>query len=166
MKYLWAPWRMTYIKEGTQPDRCLFCDLLQQADGPSNLILHRGQHTFVVLNRYPYTNGHMMIVPFEHQDTLETLPVPTLNEMIALTSSAMAVLRKTYQPDGFNLGANIGEAAGAGVKEHIHIHVLPRWSGDTNFMATTAQTRVIPEGLDETYALLFAAWKALTSSAT
>jgi len=164
MKYLWAPWRMTYIKQGTQPDRCLFCDLLQQEDGPANLILYRGQHAFVVLNRYPYTNGHMMIVPFEHQDTLESLAAPVLNEMIALTSTAMSVLRKTYQPDGFNLGANIGEAAGAGVKEHVHIHVLPRWSGDTNFMATTAHTRVIPEALTETYALLRTGWEETTPS--
>ena len=164
MKYLWAPWRMTYIKEGPQPDRCLFCDLLQQEDSPANLILYRGQHAFVVLNRYPYTNGHMMIVPFEHQDTLEKLAAPILNEMIALTSTAMSVLRVTSQPNGFNLGANIGEAAGAGVKEHVHLHVLPRWSGDTNFMATTAHTRVIPEALNETYALLRSGWEEIAPS--
>jgi ATP adenylyltransferase len=106
----------------------------------------------------------MMIVPFEHQHSLEQLDPSVLNEMIAMTSTAMSVLRNTYQPDGFNLGANIGEAAGAGVKEHVHIHVLPRWSGDTNFMATTAQTRVIPEALSETYAILRSGWEEIRTS--
>jgi len=161
MNYLWAPWRMTYIKEGTQEGVCLFCELQAQEDGPQNLILQRGEHAFVVLNRYPYTNGHMMIVPFEHHDTLDGLKPEILNEMIMLTSQALAVLRETYGPDGYNIGANIGEAAGAGVKEHVHLHVLPRWSGDTNFMATTAHTRVIPEDLKETYNLLHAGWMKL-----
>ncbi|MFN2147157.1 MAG: HIT family protein [Anaerolineales bacterium] len=161
MNYLWAPWRMTYIKEGTPEGICLFCDLQSQEDGPENLILHRGEYAFVVLNRYPYTNGHMMIVPFEHHDTLDGLKPEILHEMISLTSAALAVLRSTYEPDGYNIGANIGEAAGAGVKEHVHIHVLPRWNGDTNFMATTAHTRVIPEDLHLTYQTLRTGWMEL-----
>jgi len=123
-----------------------------------NLILHRGQNVFVVLNRYPYTNGHMMVVPFTHKHSLEGLDDKTLLEMLSLASEALGVLRDAYNADGFNLGANIGEAAGAGVKEHVHLHVVPRWTGDTNFMATTAETRVLPEALEVTYQTLLGLW--------
>jgi len=158
MKHLWAPWRMDYIQESSHEEGCLFCSLPAQKDGPDNLILHRGQKAFVVLNRYPYTNGHMMVVPFIHKPSLEGLDDETLLEMISLASEALGVLRDAYDADGFNLGANIGEAAGAGVKEHVHLHVVPRWTGDTNFMATTAETRVLPEALEVTYQTLLGLW--------
>ena len=158
MKHLWAPWRMEYIQEGSHEDGCLFCSLLTQEDGPDNLILHRGDNAFVVLNRYPYTNGHMMVVPYSHKSSLDGLDDKTLFEIISLASEALGVLREAYHADGFNLGSNIGEAAGAGVKEHVHLHVLPRWIGDTNFMATTAETRVLPEELEVTYQTLVDLW--------
>ena len=158
MKHLWAPWRMEYIQEGSHEDGCLFCSLLTQEDGPDNLILHRGDNAFVVLNRYPYTNGHMMVVPYSHKSSLDGLDEKTLFEIISLASEALGVLREAYHADGFNLGSNIGEAAGAGVKEHVHLHVLPRWIGDTNFMATTAETRVLPEELEVTYQTLVDLW--------
>jgi ATP adenylyltransferase len=159
MKHLWAPWRMTYIQEGIDESECLFCALLEMEDGPDNLILHRGQHAFVVLNRYPYTNGHTMIVPYTHVASLEGLPQETLLEMIQFTQLSLKVLREAYQTDGFNIGGNIGEAAGAGIKEHVHLHVVPRWHGDTNFMASTAETRVLPEDLEVTYKKLRHLWQ-------
>lgn len=148
---------MEYIKEGHQLE-CLFCTLMAMEDGTENLILHRGDNAFVVLNRYPYTNGHMMVVPYKHLPTLEGLNAETLHELIELVQRGLGVLRKAYSADGYNLGSNIGEAAGAGVEEHVHLHLLPRWHGDTNFMATTANTRVIPESLEETYELLRNIW--------
>ena len=160
MKHLWAPWRMEYIQESSHEEGCLFCSLLTQEDGPGNLILHRGQNVFIVLNRYPYTNGHMMVVPFTHKPSLEGLDDKTLLEMISLASEAFGLLHDAYNADGFNLGANIGEAAGAGVKEHVHLHVVPRWTGDTNFMATTSETRVLPEALEVTYQTLLELWLA------
>ncbi len=151
---------MEYIREGLKAEDCLFCSLSKQEDGPENLILHRGERAFVVLNRYPYTNGHMMIVPYAHKPSLEGLENETLHEMIRLAAAALGILREAYNADGFNLGGNIGEAAGAGIEEHVHLHVVPRWRGDTNFMATTAQTRVLPESLEETYQILKPLWQA------
>ncbi len=158
MKHLWAPWRMTYIQEGIDDSECLFCTLLDMEDGSENLILHRGQHAFVLLNRFPYTNGHTMVVPYLHRASLEELDQDVLTEMILFTQLAIRVLRESYQTDGFNIGANIGEAAGAGVKEHVHLHIVPRWHGDTNFMATTAETRVLPEDLEVTFRKLNNLW--------
>ena len=163
MKHLWAPWRMTYIREGIDDSECLFCSLLDSEDGPDNLILYRGQHAFAILNRFPYTNGHTMVVPYDHKSSLEGLSPPVLLEMITFTQQSLQVLREVYQTDGFNIGANIGEAAGAGVKEHVHLHIVPRWHGDTNFMATTAETRVLPEALEVTYQRLRQLWKASTA---
>ncbi len=151
---------MEYIRDGLKAGDCLFCSLSKQEDGPENLILHRGERAFVVLNRYPYTNGHMMIVPYAHEPSLEGLENKTLHEMIRLAAAALGILREAYNADGFNLGGNIGEAAGAGIEEHVHLHVVPRWRGDTNFMATTAQTRVLPESLEETYQILRPLWQA------
>lgn len=158
MKHLWAPWRMTYIQEGIDDSECLFCTLLDLEDGSENLILHRGKHAFVLLNRFPYTNGHTMVVPYLHRASLEELDQDILSEMIQFTQLALRVLRGAYQTDGFNIGANIGEAAGAGVKEHVHLHIVPRWHGDTNFMATTAETRVLPEDLEVTFQKLHKLW--------
>ena len=120
-------------------------------DGAQNLIAYRWARAYVILNRYPYTSGHLMVVPFEHKANLEVLDSQTRAEMMELTARCMTVLRKVYNPQAFNMGANIGEAAGAGVKEHVHIHIVPRWKGDTNFMSTLGDTRVLPETLEDTY---------------
>ena len=128
---------------------CIFCSALEQEDSQA-LIIHRGKLAFVILNRYPYTNGHLMVVPYNHSIPLRSSIPETRAEMMELLSKAITVLRKVYNPQGFNLGGNIGEAAGAGVADHVHLHVLPRWSGDTNFMTAIGDTRVIPETLDET----------------
>jgi ATP adenylyltransferase len=150
---------MEYVEKNDEQGSCLFCDQLSQTDGMDNLILHRGEHNFVILNRYPYTNGHMMVVPNAHQASLDALDEKTLAEMILLVSEALSVLREAYGAEYFNVGANIGTAAGAGVADHVHMHVLPRWKGDTSFMTTTADVRVIPEALETTYAKLQAIWK-------
>ncbi|MEW6567204.1 MAG: HIT domain-containing protein [Chloroflexota bacterium] len=159
MKHLWSPWRMAYVEQPNQEAGCLFCSRLAQIDGPENLILHRGRHAFVILNRFPYTTGHMMIVPFAHQGSLEALDEATRGELMALATRAIAVLRQAYGAQAFNVGANIGVAAGAGVADHVHFHVLPRWPGDTNFMTTTADTRVIPSSLEATYTRLRPLWQ-------
>ncbi len=152
MNHLWSPWRMEYIENHNKEDGCIFCIAQSKADSAENLIVHRGELAYVILNRYPYTSGHLMVVPFEHRATLEELDSSTRAEMMELTSRCMTILRKVYNPEAFNIGANIGEAAGAGVKEHVHIHVVPRWSGDTNFMSALGETRVLPELLEDTYA--------------
>jgi ATP adenylyltransferase len=120
-------------------------------DGAENLIALRGERAFVILNRYPYTSGHLMVVPYVHKSNLEELDRPTRTEMMELTTRCMTVLRKLYDPQAFNMGANIGEAAGAGVKEHVHLHIVPRWAGDTNFMSAVGETRVLPESLERTF---------------
>jgi ATP adenylyltransferase len=163
MKRIWAPWRMAYIKGDVKETGCLFCGQLAQDDGVESLILHRSQNAFVILNRFPYTNGHMMVVPYAHEPTIEQLDEQTLTELMILTNHAVSVLRKAYHARAFNIGINIGEVAGAGVAEHVHIHVVPRWSGDTSFMSTTAETRVIPEALEETYEKLCSYWLELHS---
>lgn len=151
MNHLWSPWRMEYIENNTKDDSCVFCLAQAKADGAENLIAHRGERAYVILNRFPYTSGHLMVVPFVHKPTLEELDPEVRAEMMELTSLCMTVLRKVYSPQAFNMGANIGEAAGAGVKEHVHIHIVPRWQGDTNFMSTLGETRVLPEALEDTY---------------
>lgn len=158
MKHMWSPWRMAYIEKHNQIEGCAFCEALAKADGPENLILHRGERAFLILNRFPYTGGHLMAVACAHQPSLEDLDATTRAEMMELATQAMAVLRTVYHPDGFNLGVNIGEAAGAGIREHVHLHVVPRWGGDTNFMSTLAGTRVLPESLEETYRRFTQAW--------
>ena len=151
MDYLFTPWRYTYITGATAPGDCLFCGLLQAKDDEKSLIVHRAKRCFVVLNAFPYTSGHVMIVPYEHLDELSKLSQPAAQEMMALTQQLEGILRELYRPDGINLGMNIGKAAGAGVAGHIHMHVLPRWFGDVNFMSAIGETRVIPEDLQTTY---------------
>jgi len=141
---------MTYI-ENSKEDGCIFCNLPAKKDGPENLIVQRGKLAFVILNRYPYTSGHLMVVPFAHKPNLEELDSATRAEMMELTSRCTTLLRNVYKTKSFNVGVNIGEAAGAGVKEHVHIHIVPRWVGDTNFMSTLAETRVLPESLETTW---------------
>jgi len=142
---------MEYIENSNREDGCVFCNAQEQADSAENLIAFRGERSYVILNRYPYTSGHLMVIPFEHQPNLEELDPETRAEMMELTARSMTVLRKIYNPQAFNMGSNIGEAAGAGVKEHVHIHIVPRWAGDTNFMSAVGETRVLPEALEDTY---------------
>lgn len=160
MDHLWSPWRMKYIQKHEHIPGCIFCTALDLPDGPGNLILARGAAAFVMLNRYPYASGHLMVVPFEHESTFELLEPTVRAEIIELLARAMGVLRAVYNPEGFNVGANIGAAAGAGVAEHVHFHVVPRWGGDVNFMTALAQTRVLPEALEDTYARLLARWNS------
>lgn len=142
---------MTYIENHDKVEGCVFCEAQAMEDGAENLIAYRGARAYVILNRYPYTGGHLMVVPFDHKSNIEELDPPTRAEMMELAARCTTILNKLYKPHGFNLGANIGEAAGAGVKEHVHIHIVPRWKGDTNFMSSLGGTRVIPEALDATY---------------
>jgi ATP adenylyltransferase len=146
---------MEYIESHGKDGGCVFCRALQMEDSPDNLIVHRGSQAFVILNRYPYTSGHVMVVPNRHKPDLEGLDPAERAEMIELTARSTAALRRLYSTESFNIGLNIGEAAGAGIKEHVHIHVVPRWVGDTNFMSTLAQTRVLPQTLADT-------WKNIT----
>jgi ATP adenylyltransferase len=139
---------------------CVFCKVQQETDDSGNLIVERGKRCFVILNRFPYTSGHLLVVANEHQPSLEDLDAETRSEMMELSTRGISVLRSVYHPEAFNVGANIGAAAGAGIAGHVHIHVVPRWTGDTNFMLTLAETKVIPEGLGETYARLHAAWES------
>jgi ATP adenylyltransferase len=143
----------------TKTAGCVFCDVQKETDGPGNLVIFRGKRSFVILNRYPYTSGHMMVVADQHLDSLEDLDAETRAEMMELTTRGMTVIRSVYQPDAFNIGANIGEAAGAGIIGHVHIHVVPRWTADSNFMLTLAETKVMPEALEDTYARLRSAWE-------
>jgi ATP adenylyltransferase len=150
MNHIWSPWRMEYI-ESSKVEGCVFCSAQAMEDGAENLIAFRRERAYVILNRYPYTSGHLMVVPFNHKPNLEELDPQTRAEMMELVTRCMTVLRRIYHPEAFNMGANIGEAAGAGVKQHVHIHIVPRWAGDTNFMSTVGATRVLPEALENTY---------------
>ena len=150
MEYLWSPWRMKYM-ENSKVEGCIFCMAQAMEDGAENLIAYRNEHSYVILNRYPYTSGHLMVVPYNHIPNFEELDPPTRAEMMELTTRSMTVLRKIYRPPAFNMGANIGEAAGAGVIGHVHVHIVPRWAGDTNFMSTVGEARVLPELLEDTY---------------
>jgi len=149
---------MAYIQKSIKESACIFCNLPKMPDSPENLIVHRGEHVYLILNRYPYTSGHLMAVPFEHQSSLELLDPLTRAEMMELVSQTVQMLRTIYRPQGFNLGINIGDAAGAGIADHIHFHIVPRWYGDTNFMSAVGDTRILPEALEQTYWRVKDAW--------
>ncbi len=151
---------MMYIQSHRNETDCVFCVEAARSDGPQNLIFHRGQHAYGILNRYPYTSGHLMLVPYAHEATLFGLNQTARAELMELANQAIEVLQQVYKPQGFNIGINIGEAAGAGIIDHIHVHVVPRWGGDTNFMSSLAQTRVLPESLEETYHRVRQAWQS------
>ncbi|MDP9161093.1 MAG: HIT domain-containing protein [Acidobacteriota bacterium] len=151
MDYLWTPWRYAYISTAEKTSDCIFCELLKLNNDVEARIVLRAQHCFVVLNTYPYTSGHIMIVPYAHLDQLLKLPAVAAHEMMDLSKKLEEVLREVYKPDGINLGMNIGKAAGAGVAGHIHMHVLPRWIADANFMSVVGESRVLPETLETTY---------------
>lgn len=157
METLWSPWRYEYIKNESQrkedsSSTCLFCDLLARTGTDEDkFIVHRARHNFVVLNIYPYISGHLLIVPYSHVGELDLASKEITDEAMDLLKRSQSVLREVYCPHGFNLGMNLGRSAGAGVLDHIHFHIMPRWTGDTNFMSTVAETRVIPEDLSTTY---------------
>jgi ATP adenylyltransferase len=153
---IWAPWRLAYVKDASKDsaEECIFCTKPAEDDDEANLIVHRGDRCFVILNLYPYTNGHLMIAPYEHLATLPALGAETVAEMMALSQRAMTILEESYQPHGYNVGFNQGRVAGAGVEHHIHMHVVPRWGGDTNFMPVLADTRVMPQTLQQSYEAL------------
>ncbi len=162
MKRLWAPWRLEYVLSPKE-DECIFClkPKEDKDDDRKNLILYRGEHNFIMLNLYPYNNGHLMIVPYKHTNVLTTLTPEEMGEMGILTQKSIAVMEKLFKPQGFNVGINIGTAAGAGIKEHVHMHVVPRWEGDTNFMAAVGDTRVMVQHINETYDSLIKEFKKL-----
>lgn len=155
---MWAPWRMAYVSAEHDLEfegpRCVFCDLPAQGDDARALILARGQHCFVIMNAYPYASGHLMVVPYSHLDRLTDMPQEAVAEMMDLARTAQEVLSEAMHPHGYNLGMNQGSAAGAGIADHLHLHLVPRWSGDTNFMPVTGDVRVMPQSLEETYEML------------
>ena len=157
MDYLWTPWRYRYIASVKKSDPCVFCDAAAAKDDRDTLILLRGDKNFVILNRYPYTSGHLMVVPYAHVADLASADAEALAEMMRLAQRLQTALQNTYRPEGFNIGMNLGRAAGAGIVGHLHLHLLPRWAGDANFMTVVGETRVEPEELGTTYDRLLAA---------
>ena len=153
MHVLWAPWRMDYIT-GVKPLGCIFCDKAREDDDPKHFVLFRAKLAFVLLNIYPYNNGHLMIAPYRHLDTLEKMSAEELLDMMSLAQRSIVILVEGLKAEGFNLGINLGRIAGAGIEEHVHLHIVPRWGGDTNFMPVLGDTKVMPEHLEATYAKL------------
>jgi ATP adenylyltransferase len=151
MDYLFTPWRYAFVAQAGKPTGCVFCDLPAAGDDVKAHIVHRGTHCFVILNTFPYTSGHVMVIPFAHLDQLGKLPVEAAHEMMELSQSMEGILRQLYKPDGLNLGMNVGKAAGAGVAGHIHMHVVPRWFADANFASVVGETRILPETLEVSY---------------
>ena len=148
---IWAPWRLRYVKDAKHTDDCVFCAKPDLGDDRDALIVHRGSSCFVILNLYPYTSGHLMVAPFEHLGKLQDIDPETTAEMLVLAQGAMTRMEEVYEPEGFNVGINQGRVAGAGVEGHIHLHVVPRWAGDNNYMPVLADTRVMPQSLEESY---------------
>ena len=151
MDYLWTPWRYKYIASASKDISCVFCDAIAAGDDEKTLVVFRGAKNFIILNAFPYTSGHVMIVPYAHVADLSAADPETLSEMMQLAQRVQAALESAYHPQGYNLGMNLGQAAGAGVLGHLHLHVLPRWAGDANFMTVVGETRVEPENLSTTY---------------
>lgn len=151
MERLWAPWRMEYIENAVRVEGCIFCVLPAENKDRENLILFRGKHSFMMMNSFPYNNGHLMVAPYKHTADMYELEDETLLEINHLVRYSIRLLSAIMQPDGFNLGVNIGRTAGAGVLDHIHWHIVPRWNGDCNFMPVLANTKVLPESLHSTY---------------
>lgn len=158
---LWAPWRMEYILDDKKPDDCIFCTKPEDENDRENLILHRGEKIFIMMNRYPYNNGHLLISPYNHVSDVDSLSDEEMLEISQVTKRSVKILKEVMHPEGFNLGINMGKAAGAGIESHIHTHIVPRWNGDTNFMPVIADVRVMPELLDETYVKLYPLFKEL-----
>ena len=148
---IWAPWRLRYVKNAKKSDECVFCAKPGAGDDRANLIVHRGERCFVILNLFPYTNGHLMVAPFDHIARFQDVEPEVTGEMTGLAQRAMRRMEEVYDPEGFNVGMNQGRVAGAGVDGHIHLHVVPRWAGDNNYMPVLADTRVMPQTLEESY---------------
>lgn len=159
MDRIWSPWRYKYVSTATQGEACIFCDKPRLGDDRASLIVHRGEHNYIVCNLYPYTSGHIMVVPYAHVALLESLDEAVAAEMMQLARLGQRVLREVYRAPGFNLGMNLGECAGAGIAGHVHMHLLPRWAGDANFMSTIGETRVLPEDVATTWERLSAAFR-------
>jgi ATP adenylyltransferase len=159
VKQLWAPWRLEYIERAGDQEGCVFCRA-RDGDDEERLVVHRGKRAFVVLNRYPYASGHLMVAPNRHEGEFADLEAEETLEIHELAASGLAALAETMRPQGFNLGWNLGRIAGAGVIDHVHLHVVPRWAGDTNFMPVLADVKVLPEGLEQSRRKLAAAWPA------
>jgi len=149
-KRLWAPWRLEYIK-GPKDGECIFCVGPESGDDRAKYVVRRGEHCFTMLNAYPYNNGHLMVSPYRHVASIEELEGPELLELMTLTQESLGALRRAYAPEGFNLGVNQGKIAGAGVEHHVHLHVVPRWGADTNFMPVVGDTRVLPQSLEDSF---------------
>jgi len=165
MDYLWTPWRYRYVTDPRQSaqgrgNACIFCSAAASASDRDALIVYRAKWNFIIVNRFPYTSGHVMVVPYQHAPSLLELPDDTLAEMILLARQCERHLLILYRPDGLNMGINIGKSAGAGVADHLHLHVLPRWTGDVSFMTAVAETRVLPEEVDATWERLHAAFQS------
>jgi ATP adenylyltransferase len=158
LDWLWNPWRFQYVTKEKKSDECIFCELPRVGNDEETLIVHRGELNYVILNRYPYTTGHLMVVPFHHTDSLQGIDDQTADELFSLIRIADRKVREIYRPKGVNIGMNLGEAAGAGIAEHIHMHLLPRWIGDANFLTVIGETRILPEELSETYRKLKGDW--------
>jgi ATP adenylyltransferase len=164
MERLWAPWRLQYV-EKERPEGCIFCDKPKLGDDRAAHLVYRGESAYVMLNTFPYNNGHIMVAPYAHLSALEDLPPETLHEMMDLAQQCVRAFKLVFNPDGVNLGFNLGAAAGAGIKDHLHMHLVPRWTGDTNFMPVIADVRVIPQSLDQTYEALLGAFASLAKGA-
>ncbi|HEX9114427.1 MAG TPA: HIT domain-containing protein [Anaerolineae bacterium] len=162
MQHLWSPWRLDYILSAKK-DGCFLCEAVHSDNDRENLVLQRGERSFLILNRYPYNNGHLMAVPYHHVQTLEMLTPEEQADLMKMTVLGVATLRQAMHPEGFNIGYNIGKVAGAGLQDHVHCHVVPRWNGDTNFMPIVSDTRVIPQSLESAYDQLAAALAGLTA---
>ncbi|MFN3550232.1 MAG: HIT family protein [Endomicrobiia bacterium] len=160
MEILFAPWRINFVKQ-CKKKGCIFCDKIKSKDDKKNYVLYRGKYSFVILNLYPYTNGHLMVAPYKHIDDLNDLSSEELYELFDLVRKMVKILKTTHNIDGCNIGINLGKAAGAGVEKHLHIHIVPRWFGDTNFLPIIGKTKVIPESLDNTYDFLIKEVKKL-----
>jgi len=151
MEYIAAPWRGEYVRKVRRMRGCIFCRALKVRDDRTAYILHRGEHNFIILNKFPYTPGHLMIAPFRHTAAFERAPRKANAELTEFLQLSLKILKKAYHPHGFNVGMNLGQSAGAGVVHHYHLHVIPRWHGDSNFMPLVSQTRVLTEDLEGTY---------------
>ena len=158
MDHLWSPWRMEYIRRRRSSKGCIFCDVVKRKDEKESLIVKHGKQAYVIMNRFPYTSGHIMVVPYRHVDTFDKLEAETCAEAMELLREGIQAINQVYSPDGYNMGANLGAVAGAGIADHIHFHLVPRWEGDTNFMSSIGATRVLPEDLCETWQRLKDAW--------
>lgn len=163
MQHLYTPWRMAYIKGEKKPSdgSCVFCNKRDSQTDDADYLVARSEHVYVILNRFPYSNGHLMVIPYDHVHSQEALPVEALTDLMVTVNRALGALRHAYNPTSFNLGVNLGAAAGAGIAAHYHFHIVPRWQGDVNFMEVIADTRVIPDTLDNTYTALKSAWAEL-----